>query len=389
MGSTVPICSTDVPDGAGQPDRSPAAARTPKPRTVDWADRAQAAERAVVARHLRPLWGLPGTALGVVSWPSTAAHRAELRWHFWWQAHLLDCAVDAWQRAPTARRATRVRRLVRSIQLRNFGRFTNDYYDDIAWMALALQRAQTLIGPQRAVGQIATRILDAWEPQAGALPWRVGAAFYNAPANGPAGILLARCGFGRRAQQLADFMDDHLRLPGSHLIADGLVPGEPVQATYYSYNQGVVLGVELELVLGGAPADRLRRLVTAVDAELTDGGVLRGHGGGNGGLFTGILCRYLALVATGLPGDSPADAAARSVARRLVLDSAEAAWTNAVVAPGGPLFGPDWTVPAVLPTGGAIGRTSGARVDESAQPERDLSVQLSGWMLLEAAARLA
>lgn len=343
----------------------------------------------MVARHLRPLLGLPGTALGVVSWPSTVGHRAGLRWHFWWQAHLLDCAIDAWQRDPGAERAARIRSLIRSIALRNSGRFTNDYYDDIAWMALALQRAEILTGPQPAVGRIATRILDAWEPPAGGIPWRVGVTFYNAPANGPAAILLARCGFTRRAQQMADWMDTALRLPGSDLIADGLVPGEPLRPTYYSYCQGVVLGAELELVRGGAPAGRLHRLITAVDTELTDGGVLRGHGGGNGGLFTGILARYLALVATELPGDTAADLAARAVARRLVLDSAAAAWSSSVVAPGGPLFGPDWTVRAVLPTGGAVGRTSGARIDESAQPERDLSVQLSGWMLMEAAARLA
>jgi len=342
-----------------------------------------------VARHLHSLPGLPGTALGVVSWPSTIGHRATVRWHFWWQAHLLDCAIDAWQRDPGTERGVRVRRLIRSIGLRNFGRFTNDYYDDIAWMALALQRAEPLTGRQPAVRRIATRILDAWEPPTGGIPWRVGVAFYNAPANGPAAILLARCGFTRRARQLADWMDTTLRLPGSDLIADGLVPGEPLQATYYSYCQGVVLGAELELVRAGAPAGRLHRLITGVDAELTEKGVLRGHGGGNGGLFTGILARYLALVAGELPGNTAADRTARSVARRLVLDSAEAAWVHAVVAPGGPLFGPDWSVPAVLPTGGPVGSAAGARIDESAQPERDLSVQLSGWMLMEAAARLA
>jgi len=58
-----------------------------------------------------------------------------------------------------------------------------------------------------------------------------------------------------------------------------------------------------------------------------------------------------------------------------VLDSAEAAWRNRGVADGGPVFGPEWTVPARPPAPGL--------------PERDLSVQLSGWMLLEAAAVLA
>ena len=59
----------------------------------------------------------------------------------------------------------------------------------------------------------------------------------------------------------------------------------------------------------------------------------------------------------------------------LVLDSADAAWRNRGVADGGPLFGPQWTVPARPPGPGL--------------PEQDLSVQLSGWMLLEAAAVLS
>ena len=37
---------------------------------------------------------------------------------------------------------------------------------------------------------------------------------------------------------------------------------------------------------------------------------------------------------------------------------------------------------------GATARSVGGAVTESEVPERDLSVQLSGWMLMEAAARL-
>ncbi len=83
----------------------------------------------------------------------------------------------------------------------------------------------------------------------------------------------------------------------------------------------------------------------------------------------GILARYLTSAAMALPSDSS------RLAARLVLDSAEAAWRNRGVADGGPVFGPQWTVPALPPS---LGR-----------PERDLSVQLSGWMLLEAAAVLS
>jgi predicted alpha-1,6-mannanase (GH76 family) len=47
----------------------------------------------------------------------------------------------------------------------------------------------------------------------------------------------------------------------------------------------------------------------------------------------------------------------------------------------------EWARPAGSPDRGGAGRVRGnALVESSVTPERDLSVQLSGWMLLEAAA---
>ncbi|MGH4027186.1 MAG: glycoside hydrolase family 76 protein, partial [Pseudonocardiaceae bacterium] len=111
-----------------------------------------------------------------------------------------------------------------------------------------------------------------------------------------------------------------------------------------------------------------------VAEHLTGSGVLRGHGAGDGGLFTGILARYLALAAQSGSLAGSAGSLAGLLAQRLVLDAAEAAWGNRGVADGGPVFGPQWSVPASPPGPG--------------RAERDLSVQLSGWMLLEAAAEL-
>ena len=72
-----------------------------------WAACADAAEHAVRDRHLRPLWLLPGTLLAVPGWPATAAQRAFGPWNYWWQAHVLDCLVDAYLRAPDPRRRLR------------------------------------------------------------------------------------------------------------------------------------------------------------------------------------------------------------------------------------------------------------------------------------------
>jgi predicted alpha-1,6-mannanase (GH76 family) len=115
-------------------------------------------------------------------------------------------------------------------------------------------------------------------------------------------------------------------------------------------------------------------------------GIIRGAGGGDGGLFNGVLARYLALVATTLPQNGPDDAAARDTARKLVLTSAEAAWDNRQTVDNLPLFAAFWERTAEIPSGaGKEAEFVEGAVNASEIPERDLSVQLSGWMLMEAA----
>ena len=332
------------------------------------------------------MWAIPGTALGVNSWPASLAHRVFLGWNYWWQAHLLDCLVDAEIRDSNPNRQRLARRLIRGIRLLNGGRWTNAYYDDMAWLALALQRVDTHhlhTDHRRAIGELTGELLAAWsESVGGGIPWRRGDVFKNTPANGPAAILLARTGHLERATATAEWIDAHLRDPASELIFDGLRPGPDGgtrhETTIYGYCQGVVLGADVELArrvpaTSGESSRRVSRLVTAVASNLSRDGVLAGHEGGDSGLFSGILARYLALVAVALPGDDAAATATRRTASELIASSADAAWANAAFDNDLPIFGPDWSRPAIRP-----GRSS-------AIAERDLSVQLSGWMLLEAA----
>jgi predicted alpha-1,6-mannanase (GH76 family) len=358
-----------------------------------WAARAASVERGVLRRHLRGVWGVPGTALGVVAWPATTGERLFGHWHYWWQAHLLDCLVDAERRDPDPERRRWIRRLLRGIRLRNGGRWHNDYYDDMAWLGLALLRASVVMNraadwaaATAAASALSARIAQGWAEDPGGLPWRRDDEYRNAPANGPAAILLAHTGNPLLAERIVDWIHTRLELPGG-LIADGWRP-DVVDATVYSYGQGVVLGAELELVrrLDRSPAG-LHALAAAVSGRLAPNGVLAGHGGGNGGLFSGILARYLAQVVVRLPGT---DATARLTRERcavLVLESAAAAWRGRLETPDGPLLAAEWARPAGSPDRGGAGRVRGnALVESSVTPERDLSVQLSGWMLLEAAA---
>ena len=374
-----------------------------------WAARAAVAERAMYARHLRRLWALPGTLLGVVGWPSSTEQRYFGHWDYWWQAHLLDCLVDAVQREPKASRVESVQRVANGIHRRNLGNWLNPFYDDVAWLGLALARAHRagIVSNAPALVEIAARLRSGWtDHSGGGIWWRIGVDFKNVPANGPAAILLARLsdmdvpGAGertdrQRARSTVDWIEDNLLDAETGLVWDGLHVGpdgeiRDVEKTIYSYCQGVFLGACVELARRDGPgsgwAARAVRTIDAVARRVTvpDGPsgtlVIRGQGGGDGGLFGGILARYLALAASALPDLDPELAEPARLAGDLVFASAEAAWRNRAIAPGGPLFGPDWTKPAVLP-----------RYRPKAEghlPERDLSVQVGAWMLLEAAARL-
>jgi predicted alpha-1,6-mannanase (GH76 family) len=356
-----------------------------------WANRAASAEAAIEKRHLASLWHLPGTQLGVCGWPPTKNDSRFVNWNYWWQAHLLDCLVDAQVRDPQPHRRAQIKRQLRGHRLRNTGRWINDYYDDMAWLALAIERAGRLADVERpsALRKLTRQFVNAWMPEyGGGIPWRKQDRFFNAPANGPAGIFLARNNELRQAQLMADWIDQTLIDPETHLVFDGIKEGSMVRAQY-TYCQGVVLGLETELAArthDERHAPRVHRLVAAVRDHMAPGGVLKGTGGGDGGLFGVITARYLALVATTLPGETPDDKTARDTARELVLTSAQSAWDFRQTVEGLPLFGADWDKAAQVPTaGGAAAQFVEGAVSASAVPERDLSVQLSGWMLMEAA----
>ncbi|WP_343287408.1 glycoside hydrolase family 76 protein [Gordonia sp. SID5947] len=389
-------------------DATKSAADGPGPTVAN--DRAALAAAAVTDRHLRRMMWTPGTRLAAVAWPigTVAGHFGT--WHYWWHAHLADLLVDAAVHRPGGDRqpstgarfdpdtADIVTRLLRGIRLRNLGKWTNNYFDDMAWLGLAIERADRRLGLRHegAVRTLSGRLADAWMPHlGGGIPWRTMDLFFNAPANGPAAVLMARTGRVDRAAAMADWMDARLVDGTSHLIIDGIKPAarpdimERVPAIY-TYCQGVVLGAELELLrLTGdtVHAERIDRLLTAVQTRVCDDDVIPGAGGGDGGLFAGILARYLALLATDLPPIIQGADDLRRRAAQIVTTSAEAAWTNRVETDHGPVFGPDWRKPADHPCDeGAKAQLIDGAVHSSQVPERDLSVQLSAWMVLEAAA---
>lgn len=386
-----------------------------------WVNRADLAESAINERHAAPVWGVPRTNLGHVAWPANAKEKLFVHWHYWWQAHYLDCLIDAARRRTTKARRDRIRYTMRGIAVRNMKKLTtNRYYDDKAWLALAMGRAGRVrkVRVPKTLKPLENNIMAGIDSLTGVLPWRSGETFYNVPSNGPAAIMMARTGRLDQAIAVTDWIFDNL-IDMDGLVMDGLrmrMHGPELVRNIHPYCQGVALGACLEIALklrerqgvsstdvgSWGDADKsqdslryishIRALVEAITRQMANphGVIDWDTGDGDGGLFKGILARYLADVAVRLPDDSAANRETKNKAARLVIESAESVWNHRLEVDGLPVFATDWTTDARLPQNFGIGSSgineivSVVRVDE-----RDLSVQLSGWMLMEAAAKVA
>jgi len=390
-----------------------AAAHSPAP---NWSFRADEAARSVTRLFGQRLFFLPGTHIAAISRPSGRLKNLARPWHYWWQAHYVDCLVDTGRRElggeghtpakfdgdnlPSAGKLAS--RLVTGIRLRNFLTVVNSYYDDMAWLALATLRLEKLAedtrktsGRRRNAKVLKSLTLQfdsaSTDDLGGGTFWSKKRDFKNTPATAPVALYYARTGQAAKAQALLDWLDAKLYDPEQGMYRDGLriAPGGELvlESAIYTYNQGPVLGALLELG-GDANLERAAALVAAMERNLTvqaplmgrKASVLRSEGTGDGGLFTGVLVRYLALAAV----DERLPAETRATASLLVTDTAEAFWEGRrVVGAQEPLA------------------RRGARLVFSARPELparrsypagsavELSTQLQAWMVLEAAASIA
>lgn len=300
--------------------------------------RARLAASSVATLFGGRVFGLPRTHLAAIAHPA----RHTWSWNYWWQAHYLDAIIDAGRRSAGADQLAwldRGEQLLTSIALRNLGRFPNAFYDDMAWLALAAQR---LVGLQESAtgrpGRLARRAIDRLGARlregqtsdlGGGLWWNTTRDFKNAPATAPAALFFARSAESARAHDLIEWLYAELHDPETGLIRDGIriePDGERrMIPDIYTYNQGTTLGALLALGDDRSLA-RATDLLGAVEKHCTTtaygSSVLIVHGGHDGGLFTGILARYLAQAA----GDARLASHVRECAAQLVLRTADALW---------------------------------------------------------------
>jgi predicted alpha-1,6-mannanase (GH76 family) len=318
-----------------------------------WSARADLAQRSLAAR-----FGAPWPQLYHNWSPSSAAGDAVF--NYWWLAHVIDVRLDAYERTGDPAWLDGARAVRRNILERNQGSLYNDYFDDMLWFGLALERLGRLGDDAGATADAAAlwercRTLG-WNATCGwSLAWRATQLDYkNTPANGPFAILGARL-FEASGQQMYlehavasfEWISRTLMPRGDGFVEDGinrLGDGAIDTPWQFTYNQGLYIGAGVALYRAtGEPAflDRVQPTATTALAVLGDGTVFHPEGdGGDEGLFKGVFYRYAEQLLrvrpdVGLTG--------------FIAASVDALWDRGVGPDGDFAPGNDWRTPPAGP----------------------------------------
>lgn len=302
--------------------------------------------------------------------------------HYWPNAHVLDVLNDAYLRTKDEVYVQRMKSLINGIKAQNGNAYPNNFYDDMGWLALSSLRAYDATKDEAYVN--VTNIL--WEDMkkgitdvmGGGIGWsKDNPQFKNTPANGPAIILAARLyRLQNKAEDLAtakslySWLKSTLVEPSTYVVWDGINYNRDgvISKSKYTYNPGLFIGASLELYNTTQEAvylnDAIKGANSAIkDLHLSPGGILRDEGQGDGGLFKGIFVRYLTLLVN--HKDLPA------ADQKRYLDYLK---FNAQTLHQKGISRPALTI------------SSGW--DKAPASTTDLTTQLSGMMMIEAAAQL-
>lgn len=299
---------------------------------------------------------------------------------YWPNAHALDVLVDAYLRSPSPSVKARMDDFLIGVKEKNGNDWLNYYYDDMEWMALACLRAYQATNDMKykdVTDILWTDIKNGWSNDlGGGIWWRKDNPSKNTPSNMPAAILAARLykAFNKVedlewAKKIYDWQKTMLYEPGTGWVYDNIEKnGTKNMVWKFTYNQGTFLGAALELFKITNNTTYHADAVAAADFAISSGhlvnsGLLKDEGGGDGGLFKGVFIRYFTRLI--IDGNLSTDKKNNYIA--FLKKNGESLWskgTNKAMM----LFGSAW--------------------DKAPGNSNDLTVQLSGIMLLEAMAEL-
>lgn len=338
-----------------------------------WAERADWLQERLYANYYDASTGI------LAQWCPLEAAKTGENFYYWWQAHVIDVWMDGYARSQDAKYLVRIQSLAEHLYRINGNTFLHNYYDDMEWLALALLRVYDATGEamyRYRVLELWTDIRTAWNKHlGGGMAWKKDQVDYkNTPANAPAAILAARLHqrFGDPedlawARRIYAWNREHLVDPQTGFVWDGinrLGDGAIDKEWTFTYCQGVMVGAGLELYActgeAGYLTDARQTAVAARERYVhPESGMLPDEGIDDTGLFKGIMIRYLVelLLQTGETDGW----------EEVLLHNGGTLWSTGLDYEAG-LVGPSWERPPHGPV--------------------QLSVQLSGVMLMEALARI-
>lgn len=231
--------------------------------------------------------------------------------HYWPQAHALDVMVDAYLRTKDNLYKTTLNEWYEGVKRKNGNTFFNIFYDDMEWNALAMLRAYEAMGDEKfktAALEVWNDIKTGWNENAGGgIAWKKDQPYSkNACSNGPASILASRLyrQFGNEndkewALRIYEWEKETLFNSAKGAVYDHIDSrtGKIQENWIFTYNQGTFLGAALELYKITGEKGYLNDAKKAADYTLnnlidSNDGLLKDEGKGDGGLFKGIFIRY-------------------------------------------------------------------------------------------------
>lgn len=302
--------------------------------------------------------------------------------NYWPNAHMLDVLTDGYLRTKSTTYTQRMKTLLNGVKTTNGGAYLNQFYDDMGWLANASLRDYMITNDADYlnVAQILySEIKGASNSIAGGgIAWQRSQLYYkNMPSTGNMIILAARFyKLQNKAEDLAlaktlyTWTKATLMNASTGVVYDGInrLQDGKVDNWIFTYNQGLFIGSAVELYnVTKDPAYLQDAILTAnnaiADPNLTANGLFKSEGQGDGGLFKGVAVRYLTL----LTELTDLDATNKAKYAAFLQKNAQALSAKAITRPA-MLISPDWS--------------------QSLSGSIDLTTQLSGIMMIEAAAAL-
>lgn len=296
--------------------------------------------------------------------------------NYWWKAHAVDAMMDGYERTGEKRYTVMAEQIIKGIIWRNESLF-NEFYDDMEWLALSALRLYDVTRDETIKGYVLDLWGDIknawWEDELGGMAWKKNNNDRNTCSNGPASILASRLykRFGNEedleyAKKIHAWIKRNLVDGETGIVWDGLAVMEDGSINVnkkwiLTYGQGTYLGAGVELYKITGDEQYLKDAEKTAAATLDklinfSTGILKDEGQNDGGLFKGILIRYLVNLYE----------VNRDEAIKKMINHNSDALVSISCSHG--LFGTTWNEEHPIPL--------------------DLSTQLSGVFLLEGAAKI-